>query len=140
MTNMRAKVRVSGVIENIGQPAEEGAPGNKLSEKLTFNAVAASNYPADGSDENNTFAKWSPSAEFTITVANPALWGKFEVNKEYYVDFTPVPEKKLEDVCQGETVASVPEQPAQPAETEAAPAAEAPAADPAPAADAPATE
>lgn len=84
MTNMRAKVRVSGVSEH---KSEDG--NTKYSEKLTFNAVAASSYPADGSDENNTYAKFSPSADFSITVANPALWGKFEAGKEYYVDFTP---------------------------------------------------
>lgn len=113
MTNMRAKVRVSGVQDH------DNGEGVKTSETLTFNAVAASNYPEDGSDENNTFAKWSPSAEFKITVANPALWGKFEVNKEYYVDFSLV---VMEDLV---VVVPQPE----------------PAADPAPASDpAPATE
>lgn len=91
MTSMRAKVYVSSVVENFGQPAEEGAPGNKLSEKLRFNAVSKKEgYDATGDDENNTFAKWSPSAEFEITVANPALWGKFKEGNEYYVDFSLV--------------------------------------------------
>jgi len=82
MTAMRAKVRVSAI-----EPY--GYPKNITSEKVTFNAVPASKYPEDGSDENNTYAKYSPSATFTIQIANPALLGKFESGKEYYVDFTP---------------------------------------------------
>jgi hypothetical protein len=78
---MRAKVRCNYVQEN-------GSP--KSSESLTFNAVSASApYPEDGSDENNTYAKFTPSAEFRIQVANPALFGKFEIGEYYYVDFTP---------------------------------------------------
>lgn len=81
---MRAKMRVAVVEE--GKTLE----GDKYNEKLTFNAVAKSNgYPADGSDEDNTFAKWSPSAMLTIDVRNPALWGKFKPGDKFYVDFTP---------------------------------------------------
>jgi hypothetical protein len=82
MSKMRAKLRLNYV-------KEVEWDGKKQQEVLTFNAVAASKYPEDGSDENNTFAKWSPSAEFEIRVANPALWGQFKVTEEYYVDFTP---------------------------------------------------
>lgn len=57
-------------------------------ETLYFNPVAASKYPADGSDENNTFAKFSPSGMLSLTVANPALIGKFTEGEEYYLDFT----------------------------------------------------
>lgn len=79
---MRAKLRVAEV--------ESHAPHY---ENLTFVAVAKSGaYPEDGSDENNTFAKWTPSARLTMTVNNPALHGKFKVGQEVYVDFTPVPE------------------------------------------------
>lgn len=79
MSKMRAKVRVSSV-EKVGD-----------CELLTFHPVAKSDaYPADGSDENNTYARWSPSGRFELTVANPNLHGKYEVGQEYYVDFTPV--------------------------------------------------
>lgn len=79
---MRAKMVVNNV-EIFGTAAT-------TSERLTFNAVSKSEaYPADGSDEDNTYAKWSPSAELKITVTNPALFGKFERGQKYYVDFTP---------------------------------------------------
>lgn len=45
-------------------------------------------YPEDGSDENNTFAKWTPSASVSMCVTNPELFGKFKEGDEFYVDFT----------------------------------------------------
>lgn len=63
------------------------------SETLTFAAVCKSTaYPEDGSDEDNSYARWSPSASLTITIANPNLWGKFKVGDKFYVDFTPAPQ------------------------------------------------
>lgn len=81
MTKMRAKMRVGAVIPLSG--------GN---EALTMFGVAKGEaYPADGSDENNTFAKFIPSATFQLHLANPALIGTFEVGDTFYVDFTPAP-------------------------------------------------
>jgi hypothetical protein len=60
------------------------------SETLHFHAVGpSSGYPEDGTDENNSYTKWSPSAMLQLTVANPALIGKLSEGEEYYVDFTP---------------------------------------------------
>ena len=54
-----------------------------------FHAVCKSDgYPADGSDEDNSYAKFSPSAELTINVQNPALKGQFKPGQKFYVDFT----------------------------------------------------
>lgn len=77
MAAMRAKVRINFVDRR-----QEGY------ETLYMNPVAASRYPDDGSDENNTYAKFSPSGSFSLTIANPALIGKFAEGEEYYVDFT----------------------------------------------------
>jgi len=60
-------------------------------EHLVFNAVAAKGYPSDGSDENNTFAKFSPSAELKMDICNPALAGKINPGDTFYVDFTIAP-------------------------------------------------
>lgn len=82
MQKMRAKMVVSKVDQH-----------SKESETLTFAAVCkADGYPDDGSDENNTFARWTPSADLTMTVNNPALIGGFKEGEEYYLDFTPVAE------------------------------------------------
>ena len=77
MPTMRAKMKIQSVTKN-----ESG------SETLRLHAVAASKYPEDGSDENNTYAKYSPSASLEICICNPNLYDKFVVGQEYYLDFT----------------------------------------------------
>ncbi|MCA1490103.1 hypothetical protein I6F11_04115 [Ensifer sp. NBAIM29] len=87
-TKMRAKVRVGTCI-----PYRNPETGETINETLRFHGVAKSDgpYPADGSDENNTFSKFSPAVDITIMVANPALFGKFEAGDTFYVDFVPAP-------------------------------------------------
>jgi hypothetical protein len=86
MPTMRAKLQVGFVQEHF-----YGPNGAKSLETLTMHAVSASKYPEDGSDEDNTYAKFSPSANLSINIANPALWGQFKVGEKYYVDFTQAP-------------------------------------------------
>ena len=75
---MRAKLKVDHV-ERHGE-----------SETLHFRAVCKSeDYPADGSDENNSYARWTPQADLKMVVNNPALLGKFTAGQAFYVDFTP---------------------------------------------------
>lgn len=83
MSKMRAKMRVSNVISHTN-------PDGKITgEQLKFNAVCKEGgYPSDGSDENNSFAKWTPNAELNMSVNNPELFGQFEIGQAYYVDFT----------------------------------------------------
>jgi len=82
--HMRAKLRVWSVQQMTNRD------GSVFGETLRMHAVARNDgYPDDGSDENNTFAKFSPSASFDIDIRNPALFGKFAIGEEYYVDFTP---------------------------------------------------
>lgn len=77
MAMMRSKMKVRKVEKFEG------------SERLTLSAVCKSDgYPPDGSDENNTFAKWTPTADLTMSVTNPALFGKINEGEEYYLDFT----------------------------------------------------
>lgn len=74
---MRAKM----VVESVQRFA--------TSEILKFRAVSKSTpYPADGTDEDNTFAKWSPSGELQLTVTNPELFGKLNPGEKYYLDFS----------------------------------------------------
>jgi len=75
---MRAKMQVRDV------------QSTATSERLVLGAVCkAEGYPADGSGEDNSFARWTPSAELTMTVNNPELLGKFKAGDKFYVDFTP---------------------------------------------------
>lgn len=81
MSKMRAKLQVSAVTPH-GEPV--------VGETLKMHAVSKSDgYPADGSDDDNTYARWSPSASFEIYIANPALFGQFKPGEKFYVDFTP---------------------------------------------------
>lgn len=83
MTKMRAKFKINYI--------EKRYTGY---ETLYFNPVSRSDkYPEDGSDENNTYAKFSPSGQLVLTVANPALLGQFNEGEEYYLDFTLAPKK-----------------------------------------------
>lgn len=59
-------------------------------ETLTFGAVCANGYDNDGLDEDNTFAQFTPSAQLTMLIANPALLGEFKIGQTFYVDFTEV--------------------------------------------------
>lgn len=81
MPAMRAKVRVTAIRP---YPDE----GEATQETLIFNFPAKDGpYPADGSDEDQQFARWSPSGSLELTVANPNLLGKFAVGDTFYLDF-----------------------------------------------------
>lgn len=77
---MRAKMKLSSITN-----------ASDTCETLNFVAVCKSDgYPADGSDEDNTFARWTPTASLSMTITNPSLIGKFTVDDKYYLDFTKV--------------------------------------------------
>lgn len=76
---MRAKMKLQTVTRH-----EHGC------DVLKFSAVGRKEaYPSDGSDENNSYAKFTPSATLEMTITNPALHGKFNPGEVYYLDFTP---------------------------------------------------
>jgi len=76
---MRAKMKVMSV-EKCGE-----------GENLQMSAVCKSEgYDDKGSDENNTFAKFTPQADMSMHINNPELVGKFTPGQELYVDFTEV--------------------------------------------------
>jgi len=84
MSAMRAKMRITSITKHpdFGQ------------ETLWFRTVGKDGpYPSDGSDEDNTFAKFTPSGTLEMAVQNPALFGKFTEGQTFYVDFTEVPPK-----------------------------------------------
>ncbi len=83
MADMRAKF-VCTDVEHF-----KDIDGNVTGERWKFSAVGPSHgYPTDGSDDDNTFARWSPSAGLEIYCVNPALFGKYQVGDKHYADFT----------------------------------------------------
>lgn len=43
----------------------------------------------DPNSENKKFWDASPSGELKLGTVNPAAWQAFELDKDYYLDFTP---------------------------------------------------
>ena len=83
MSTMRAKMRVTGINKYPGD-------GPTQSIRLSLTAVGKSDcYPPDGTDENNDYARWTPSAEVKMSIQNPALFDAFSPDQQFYVDFTP---------------------------------------------------
>lgn len=83
---MRAKFYVTGVQEHFSDEAKTIKSGETLT---MFPVCKSGGYPADGTDEDNTYARWSPSGSLTLFIANPNLWGKYAVNEKMYLDFSP---------------------------------------------------
>lgn len=88
MKVMRAKMQVGFIQEHRYGPVGDDGKPTKNMETLSMHAVCASKYPEDGSDEDNTYAKFSPGANLSINIANPELFGKFKVGDKYYLDFS----------------------------------------------------
>lgn len=87
---MRAKMVVTDV------KVAHASDGATVQEELFMQPVGPKGaYPEDGSDENNSYARWSPSGDLRLVVANPALFGQFQTGQEFYLDFTSI--KKLEE-------------------------------------------
>lgn len=76
--SVRAKFKLDTIVEPI-------APG--MGRIFYFNAVT------DGSEENKSFARYTPAGQFTMTVDEdtPAA-SYFQVGKSYYLDFNETPE------------------------------------------------
>jgi hypothetical protein len=85
---MRAKMKLNSVDRT-----HEGKDGDSYrSIAIRMSAVSkADAYPPDGSDENNSFARWSPSADLSMTIANPSLFDKLKEGATFYVDFSEAP-------------------------------------------------
>lgn len=81
--NMRAKMRVASVSQS------KDMGGVVTSETVVFYAVSKKEgYGSDGVDENNTFARWTPNAQATFQILNPALFGQYKAGDEFYFDVT----------------------------------------------------
>lgn len=86
--DMRAKMRITDLKRFNARFEPAAADEPAVQENLTFHAVYKDGaYPSDGSDEDNSFARFTPSAGMSMTIANPALIGKFKIGDTFYLDF-----------------------------------------------------
>jgi len=74
---MRAKMQIQSVAKQLGGWAEI----------IEMSAV----YGGSTNDEDNSFAKTTPSGKITLHIANKELQGVYNPGDTFYVDFTPVP-------------------------------------------------
>ena len=86
---VRAKFKVVNININMGQK-DIGTPekSNWVScegRTIRLSPVQAS----DKNPENKIFGIASPSGEISIYILNKEAFQQFEIDKEYYVDFTP---------------------------------------------------
>lgn len=70
---MRAKMQIQSILKT------------DYSEVVTMAAV----YGGSTNDEDNSFAKTTPSGKIELTIANKELHGAFKPNDKFYVDFIP---------------------------------------------------
>jgi len=74
---MRAKMQIQSVRKNLGG----------WTESIEMSAV----YGGSTNDEDNSFAKTTPSGKISLEIANKELHGVFNPGDTFYVDFTPAP-------------------------------------------------
>jgi len=75
MATMRAKFRVTDAVKNQGQLT------------LKMSAVTDKPFDPDGKSEDNDFARWTPCADLTMHIQNPALLDSFVTGQKFYLDF-----------------------------------------------------
>ena len=73
---MRAKFQVTAVVKQTASETVSMVP-------VTGNQPFGPN----GENEDNTFARYSPSGSLELCISNPALAGKFTRGQKFYVDF-----------------------------------------------------
>ncbi|PMQ04180.1 hypothetical protein DyAD56_15945 [Dyella sp. AD56] len=71
--SIRAKFRVHSV-----QPYQGG-------EQVSLSPV----YSSDPSSANYSWSQATPGGQLTMLISNPDACGLLELNKEYFIDFTP---------------------------------------------------
>lgn len=94
----RFKLTVQQVVELTDQPwtthipdgkggyTQEHHPGGqKYGESVTFTPVYE---PNPENAENHSFWKATPWGPWPVQIDNPAMWGKWTVGDQFYVDFT----------------------------------------------------
>lgn len=74
---MRAKMQIQSVTLNLGG----------WTETVKLAAV----YGGSTNDEDNSFAKTTPSGTIKLHIANKELHGVYQPGDTFYVDFIPVP-------------------------------------------------
>jgi hypothetical protein len=76
-----AVLRLKCVVSSVKSVADSN--GDKSQEELALSAVYS------GSEANKQWSKYTPSASLTMTISNPAAFGKVLPGQFVFVDLTP---------------------------------------------------
>lgn len=95
MTAVRAKFKVTEITRQMGSTRSKDAEGKDIWVPVEMQTVKMSPV-SGGSEENKTFWDASPSGSLQLGVINQAAWRHFELDREYYLDFTPADAPKYQ--------------------------------------------
>ena len=86
MPQVRAKFKVTRVETQMGSRRKKGTEHEY--EPCEQRTIVMHPVYGDKSPENKMFWDATPSGEIRVGTVNPEAWQKFELDREYYVDFT----------------------------------------------------
>ena len=84
MPEQAPRTRCKFHIGTVERDTQHGEPRDKV------NGYAVMADPGS-IPEDQLFTKMTPMGQFSITIANPALLGRFKPGQQVYVDISPVP-------------------------------------------------
>lgn len=85
----RAKFRVTQIVRSMTTTKVREEDGKDVYGPAEVQTVRLQPvYSSDPGSENKKFWEASPSGSIELGVVNKAAWSTFELDKEYYVDFT----------------------------------------------------
>lgn len=61
-------------------------------QNITMSAVTSKPFDKDGNSEDNTFSRWTPTGELTMTITNPNLFEALKEGQKFYLTFTEAAE------------------------------------------------
>lgn len=90
--SVRAKFRLLSYETTIYSRAERGADGQTTGafrrQEMRTLKFAPVGYSAEN-NENAAFWDASPTGKLELGTVNPAAWSQFELDHDYYLEFTP---------------------------------------------------
>lgn len=81
--SVRAKFTVNSIIRTLGSTYVDGKYVAKEVQTIKLYPVSG------GGDENKAFFASTPTGSIELGAVNLEAANQFELNKEYYIDFTP---------------------------------------------------
>ena len=85
----KAALRLKVTVGTVKKVADN--EGNIYSEELSFNAV----YSNEPGSANAQWSKWTPSASLSMTINNPAAFGKVLPGQFFFVDLIPTTRESI---------------------------------------------